>query len=972
MAKKKPKEPETQEELREQRRGKYHPVKTQTGWLINGRVTIPAVNRYTALLKGFALAESPEQKEYLFWEIADHLWNQDPQDQMFVKHKWSYQMIHRACREKYFAVGGAGSSGKCFGGEVEVLMYDGSFKMAKDVRVGDFLMGDDSLPRKVLETHSGTGPMYRVSQDNGDVWTCNDRHELVLRRNWAGKKSHRRVGDVEDVEVRDYVASSKQFKAQRSMFSEGVDFPHQEVLIDPRLYGIWIGDGNTEDTVITCSLKETEVTQYLHTWAEENNYRIHAYFGNRACPQYRFALKPSGLTSKGKIRKIWHSSPFGDLVKKSRDSVGKRIHESYLKNSREIRMEVLAGIIDSDGYAAGATGKPTYYEISCKNDGLKDDILFLARSLGFKVTAKKRSVLCNGRMCPSWRINIIGATYTIPALRKKCVPTDRVTDSVQFGIEPIGGGTYYGFGVDGNHRFLLSNFTVVHNSWTMAGWGLVNWLASPEDTMVLLTSTDLGGARGRIWGAVMKLIDKVPSPPCKILDAVGAVAYFDGKHKPKRTAGLKLITADKSKTKVGKLVGHKATNLILIADELGEMGPNVQSAFVGNLSSNPNPQMIGMSNPDSPMDPFGVFSEPKEGWSSVNPLLDYEWRTKLGGYYMRLDCEQSPNIDQEPSLEYDVGDHYIYLPDQLKIDEQLAILGDSPEEARRSREFMRFWRAVFFESDSEDTFYSESEFRKHLAVKERGRGFKNLKQTVRIAGFDPSFSSGGDSSMFTVVELGYDEKGRYSISHKETVPVYEDMTNKVEPRNEQIARKVMDLCQRHGVEINNLGIDASGAGVGFCDILHILWRPGFQRVQFGGNASKRKIKNDSSVLACERYMNRASELFFIGKQYLLGGQLDAIPPVIIQQMCARRYVMTKGQKGMRLQVEPKKEYKARVGKSPDEADSFLVAIEVARSQHLFVPTNPVQRDGEDLAKYLQSRRTHQTYAADRLGFVAHA
>lgn len=57
----------------------------------------------------------------------------------------------------------------------------------------------------------------------------------------------------------------------------------------------------------------------------------------------------------------------------------KHIPAIYMYNSKEIRLALLAGLIDSDGYYDHSN----IYEITQKNKRLSDDILYLCRSLGF-------------------------------------------------------------------------------------------------------------------------------------------------------------------------------------------------------------------------------------------------------------------------------------------------------------------------------------------------------------------------------------------------------------------------------------------------------------------------------------------------------------------------------------------------------------------------------------------------------------
>ena len=62
----------------------------------------------------------------------------------------------------------------------------------------------------------------------------------------------------------------------------------------------------------------------------------------------------------------------------------KHIPNIYKCNSRDIRLQVLAGLIDSDGSTVRGG-----CDIIQKNEILLDDIIYLARSLGFACYKKK-------------------------------------------------------------------------------------------------------------------------------------------------------------------------------------------------------------------------------------------------------------------------------------------------------------------------------------------------------------------------------------------------------------------------------------------------------------------------------------------------------------------------------------------------------------------------------------------------------
>lgn len=76
-------------------------------------------------------------------------------------------------------------AGKCLGPDVLVRLFDNTTKKAKEVQVGDLLLGDDECPRLVLELVSGYAFMYSV-EDASDArpeltFTCNGDHMLVVK-----------------------------------------------------------------------------------------------------------------------------------------------------------------------------------------------------------------------------------------------------------------------------------------------------------------------------------------------------------------------------------------------------------------------------------------------------------------------------------------------------------------------------------------------------------------------------------------------------------------------------------------------------------------------------------------------------------------------------------------------------------------------------------------------------------------------
>ena len=136
-------------------------------------------------------------------------------------------------------------------------------------------------------------------------------------------------------------------------------------------------------------------------------------------------------------------------------------------------MKVLAGFIDTDGHVC-KDGTNITISQTIRRETLMNQTQFLARSLGFSAYISKKVSTWkdsdgNMKSGDELILTISGINVgEIPTLipKKKCSQPKK-RDTSQNGsikIKPIGIGKYNGFIIDKNHRFLLGDFTVTHNS----------------------------------------------------------------------------------------------------------------------------------------------------------------------------------------------------------------------------------------------------------------------------------------------------------------------------------------------------------------------------------------------------------------------------------------------------------------------------------------------------------------------------
>lgn len=142
----------------------------------------------------------------------------------------------------------------------------------------------------------------------------------------------------------------------------------------------------------------------------------------------------------------------------------KFIPHDYKVSSRKDRLELLAGLIDTDGHLH--TG---CFDFISKSVVLANDLAFVARSLGFAASIRECLKSAHASHVGTYhRVSISGDISHIPCRikRKQCGLRIQKKSVLRTGfkINKLGIEPFYGFTLDGDGRYLLGDFTVTHNS----------------------------------------------------------------------------------------------------------------------------------------------------------------------------------------------------------------------------------------------------------------------------------------------------------------------------------------------------------------------------------------------------------------------------------------------------------------------------------------------------------------------------
>ena len=350
----------------------------------------------------------------------------------------------------------------CFAPGTPVLMYDGTTKPVERVCVGDVVMGPDSTPRTVKSLMSGEAPMYRVIPTKGDPWVCSDHHLLSLRC-----KAKNRT-PITTISARDFAERTPRAQQDLTLYrAPAVTFQGGNVP-EPWLMGFWLGDGSSDlSRGVVLTSTDPEVATEAELIAARHGVRVRQHkvrggIGGKTCFFLAFSKSKHG-SSANQLTRIFKS--YG--VHKN-----KHIPLAYKVAPLADRRELLAGLLDSDGHVfqtKNSAGSATYSSISRI---LAEDVAFVCRSLGLAAYVHlKQRVSRFGGDGKIYVVTISGDLTQLPMrIERKHAPVRKNRKdvlNVGLRLEDAGPGEYFGFEVDGDHLFLLGDFTVVHNCYDM-------------------------------------------------------------------------------------------------------------------------------------------------------------------------------------------------------------------------------------------------------------------------------------------------------------------------------------------------------------------------------------------------------------------------------------------------------------------------------------------------------------------------
>lgn len=242
--------------------------------------------------------------------------------------------------------------GKALDVETDILTPYG-FEKLKNLKVGDTIYGPDGKETQItfITEEMNDRKCYEVEFSNGDIIVADAEHLWDIEStNWrTGTKT------LTTEEIIPYLNKSNR---PYIPFTKPLDMTKRHELIDPYTLGVWLGDGTSSDGTITCHKDDLD---FYKTKFNVNSILVD---------------KRNSNVVRVRIENLRSSLTKSNLIK------NKHIPREYLFTDEESRLELLRGLMDTDG-SVRKNGGCEFYQ---RNEDFIDQFRTLLATLGIKST----------------------------------------------------------------------------------------------------------------------------------------------------------------------------------------------------------------------------------------------------------------------------------------------------------------------------------------------------------------------------------------------------------------------------------------------------------------------------------------------------------------------------------------------------------------------------------------------------------
>lgn len=498
-----------------------------------------------------------------------------------------FSMIDALAKWKDVAVESGTALGKAQALDTPILTPRG-WRMMGELKVGDYVIGSNGNPTKVIAIHpQGKKKLYRITFNDKSSTLCCDEHLWSIRT----RKEKYLGRDYRTVPLKDF--KNKLASGWQIPITEPIQYEEKDLPLDPYILGVLLGDGCLRGNV-SFSTADEQILRDVE----------------RRLPEGVYITKQSGeyayniVTDRGKENPILNALRYLNVWMKL--SYEKEIPEIYMRGSIQQRLDLLRGLMDSDGNVTG-TGKGV--EFTSTSHTLGYQVVELVQSLGGTATptVKNTHYRKNGEKIecrPAVRLYIkLPSTMNPFYLERKAtnfIPSDNELFRTVRKIEYEKTDYAQCITVEAeNNLYVTENHIVTHNSYVAAClvlWFLDCW---PENTIVY-TIAPRKQQLENIWKHIEDLFPKFKDrwPDAQIM--ASKEIRMRGKNSEQKGSWKAegfVAEVGAGEEIAGTARGAHAPNMLFIFDEANAIEPAIIKGLE-RTSTSPHNLKMYIGNPD--------------------------------------------------------------------------------------------------------------------------------------------------------------------------------------------------------------------------------------------------------------------------------------------------------------------------------------------------------------------------------------
>lgn len=456
---------------------------------------------------------------------------------------------------------------------------------------------------------------------------------------------------------------------------------------------------------------------------------------------------------------------------------------------------------------------------------------------------------------------------------------------------------------------------------------LLDWVTDPFDTVIRLGSTDKQSLKSRSWNAVVTYFAALRrnklglAIPGKFSKSGYAILNDDADDSPESAgekAGIVGVAVNDSEDS-GKLQGAHARYVRLVIDELATIThhDNIRKAMQNLRIGAIDFRFFALANPASWEDESCQYCVPPGGVSSVS-VDDTLWTSTRGFLVRHHDGHKCIAVERPETAK-----EYPFLITREVIAQNLSDC-DGNEDAPMYWQMVRGFPAPAGTSLS---VVLDPRAAARCGCSEDAGPFDPSRFAGAAAGIDPAWSEGGDMAARAVCRVlsvpGFppllDFGGSCSRLHIRA----SDPRPPVLQMREQV---LAAMRAPYEAPFSATAVDSSG-NQGLADDLMIYAGADCLSVNSSVKASELPLRAGDPRPARETVKDRGTEAWWVLAEFCRAGQVRGLPKEAVRALTSRR-LATRGKLGVAefpYRLEPKKEFNARFGGSPNEADACALA-----------------------------------------------